>query len=646
MHRVLDRLTGRVVTLKQLRLRDVSDSRSDDRWRSDERLTLAREFQVLSSLHHPNIISVLDYGFDEQRPYLTMDLEENARTILEAARTEPLAMQVELLVQTLRALVYLHRHGVIHRDLKPENVLVVGDQVKVLDFGLSIRRSGSRMEDSEPAGTLLYMAPEILHGDPPSERSDLWAVGIMAYELLCGEHPFARADPMAFYRELTQTTLPRPTDPVDPRLRPILARLLAVKSAERFEDATQVIGALEKGLGLHLAVETLATRESFLQAAPLVGRQEEVATLSALLRSAAAGHGGAWLIGGESGVGKSRLLDEVRTQALVEGMIVVRGQGVSQVGGPYHVWRNVLRNLILRVDLSDGEASALKAVVPDIGDLLGLEIEDSLAFNAETTQSRLLLAVEEVLRRQGGTVLVILEDLQWVGSESLRLLDWLAQSAERLPLLLLGTFRNDEAPELARAVESARVMMLGRLARSLALRGRRASWKGRRRHGREPPAHRERPAEGILAVELWGVDLSDGMLEQCRRRLSRHGGRPMRLLLADAHALPFGDRTFDRVFHVGGIGAYHDPRLGLAEMARVARADTPIVVVDEQLDPKLPRCTLQRLAFRALTFYDRAPASPVGSLPENAARIVDTQLTDFYYCLSFRMAGTSPGWPC
>src|SRR5262249_26169489 len=148
-----------------------------------------------------------------------------------------------------------------------------------------------------------------------------------------------------------------------------------------------------------------------------------------------------------------------------------------------------------------------------------------------------------------------------------------------------------------------------------------------------------------LDVQLWGVDLSDGMLEQCRRQLSRHDGRPMRLLLADAHALPFADATFDRVFHVGGIGAYHDPRRGLAEMARVARADTPIVVVDEQLDPKLPRCTLQRLAFHALTFYDRAPASPVASLPQNAARIVDTQLTDFYYCLSFQVPGTSPGWP-
>jgi len=150
----------------------------------------------------------------------------------------------------------------------------------------------------------------------------------------------------------------------------------------------------------------------------------------------------------------------------------------------------------------------------------------------------------------------------------------------------------------------------------------------------------ERHLPKDLDVELWGLDLSRGMLDQCRQRLSRHVGRPMRLLLADAHALPFRDATFDRVFHVGGIGAYRDPRLGLAEMARVARAETPIVVVDEQFDPGRAHCMPQRLAFRVLTFYDPDPSSPVRLLPEKATQIVDTQLTDFYYCLSFQVPGT------
>lgn len=140
-----------------------------------------------------------------------------------------------------------------------------------------------------------------------------------------------------------------------------------------------------------------------------------------------------------------------------------------------------------------------------------------------------------------------------------------------------------------------------------------------------------------LDVELWGLDLSAGMIQQCRRRLASHTGRPLRLLMADAHALPFPDASFDRVFHVGGIATFRDPRRALAEMARVARPETPIVTVDEQLDPKRSHNLYFRLVFRALTFYDPAPACPRPYLPGDATDVIEEQVSRFYYCLTFRM---------
>src|SRR6185436_7421564 len=100
-------------------------------------------------------------------------------------------------------------------------------------------------------------------------------------------------------------------------------RLLAKQPAERPAQASDVVHALGSALGQTLALETVATRESFLQAAPLVGRRAELATLLAALDDARHGSGAAWLIGGDSGVGKSRLLDEIRTRALVRGMTVL-----------------------------------------------------------------------------------------------------------------------------------------------------------------------------------------------------------------------------------------------------------------------------------------------------------------------------------
>src|SRR5262245_66389581 len=131
VHRALDRSTGRVVTLK--RLHEERDGEAPSLGAA--RLALAQEFRLLASLRHPNIISVLDYGFDGDRmPFIVMDLEENAHNIFEAGQGQTLAVQVDLLVQLLRALTSLHRHGIIHPDLKPDTLLVVGDVGKGLDF--------------------------------------------------------------------------------------------------------------------------------------------------------------------------------------------------------------------------------------------------------------------------------------------------------------------------------------------------------------------------------------------------------------------------------------------------------------------------------------------------------------------------------
>jgi ubiquinone/menaquinone biosynthesis C-methylase UbiE len=144
-----------------------------------------------------------------------------------------------------------------------------------------------------------------------------------------------------------------------------------------------------------------------------------------------------------------------------------------------------------------------------------------------------------------------------------------------------------------------------------------------------------------LEVEVWGVDLSEGMLGCCRERLVREGHRGVRLLMADAHALPFPDHSFDRVFEIGGINGYREPGRALAEMARVARPGTPLVVVDEQLDARA-RTLRDRLAFRLLTFYTRDAHSPRALLPAEAVDVTEEQISRFYFCLSFRMPPGAP----
>lgn len=145
-----------------------------------------------------------------------------------------------------------------------------------------------------------------------------------------------------------------------------------------------------------------------------------------------------------------------------------------------------------------------------------------------------------------------------------------------------------------------------------------------------------------LPVEYWAMDLSASMLAQLRRRVARDpavvpGGGRVRLAMADAHALPYPAHSFDRVFHIGGIGGYRDPAAALAEMARVAVPGTPVVVVDEQLDPARSHTLYHRAMFRAVTFYDRDPHCPREHVPAGAVDVVEEAASRFFYCLSFRM---------
>lgn len=470
VYRALDRLTGQEVALKRVTAPAEQLSFASKTKTSDFRLALAHEFQTLASLRHPNIISVLDYGFEygadasARQPYFTMDLLHNAQTILNAARFLPLLGKVNMLVQTLQALAYLHRRGILHRDLKPGNVMVIGGQVRVLDFGLSVERQHSHQDEDQVVGTLPYMAPEVLQGKDASEAADLYAIGVMAYELFAGRHPFNLSDITGFITE----TVNKPPDvaslDVSPEIAMLLSQLLAKVPAERPASANDVIVALSKASGQAVPAETVAIRESFLQAARLAGREAEMEQFGKVLDDTIGGKGGAWLVGGESGVGKSRLLDELRTLALVKGAVVLRSQSVSEGGGLYQVWRNTLHWLCLLTDLNDHEASVLKALVPDIAGILGREVADAPELDPQGTQQRLFGVVADVFRRQGQPVVVILEDMHWASSESLALFNVITPLTGTLPVLLIANYRDDERPTLPNELPGVQVFKLSRLS--------------------------------------------------------------------------------------------------------------------------------------------------------------------------------------
>ncbi len=513
VYHAFDRLDSQPVALKQ-----VSTETEDTPLNTKEfNFALANEFRILASLRHPNIISVIDYGFDDgDNPYFVMDLLDHAEPITVASKRKPIEQRIDYVIQMLQALAYLHRRGIIHRDLKPANVLVQNKQVKVLDFGLSTTADIAlrKSSDENVAGTLAYLAPEIIEGRSASVASDLYAVGIILYEVLTGEHPFdtskisqlfqdilttvPNVTPIdEIWRELTTTAesmqnndgqeslgtrvfsteeiqqhrenaLPAAQEaPLTPAsdgilsLGDVVLSLLAKNPQNRMPNADGTIEALSMAIDKPVPIENKDIRESYLQSARFVGRDEEFDTLIRALRQAKNGRGGVWLIGGESGVGKSRVIQEMRIQALIQKVQVINGQGISDGGLTYQLWRDPVRRLVLTTDLSDQEAGLLKKhLIPDIDQLLEKEVEEPDDIDNE--QSVLMTLVADMFNRQEKPTLLVLEDLQWT-HESLDMLKAVQPITQNNKLLILGTYRDDERPDIPEQLPDAQILKLERL---------------------------------------------------------------------------------------------------------------------------------------------------------------------------------------
>jgi eukaryotic-like serine/threonine-protein kinase len=218
-------------------------------------------------------------------------------------------------------------------------------------------------------------------------------------------------------------------------------------------------------MGKPPSTESLEIRESFLQAARFVGRTAELSRLEASLLSAVSGKGSAWLIGGESGVGKSRLLDELRTRALVRNIQVLRGQMTQNTGMPYQLWREPLRRLLLMSEIDDQDAAVLRDILPDIEKLLRRKVRKAAKVDAGAYQQRLFGIVSNLIQRVNTPVLFLLEDLQWA-SESLKLLNHLTGLIQDLPVMIVATYRRDERPTLTEDITDMQPLLLERLSQA------------------------------------------------------------------------------------------------------------------------------------------------------------------------------------
>ena len=237
--RATDLNTGRPVAIKVPHPEMESDPVFWDRFQ--------REQAIGQKLDHPNVMKVMTDA-DRSRVYMVMEWVEGRllRQLLAEHGKLPPERAIGIAIAVCDALEYIHTHGVVHRDLKPENIMIdAGDRIKIIDFGIAGNQGSRRLtfaKLSQVMGSPDYISPEQVKGKRGDGRSDIYALGVMFYEMLTGKTPFAGPNPFAVMNDrlLNNPVPPREIDPsISPQLQEVIYRALERDPKNRYATARE-----------------------------------------------------------------------------------------------------------------------------------------------------------------------------------------------------------------------------------------------------------------------------------------------------------------------------------------------------------------------------------------------------------------------
>lgn len=248
VYKARDPNIDREVALKVIRISEDAD----ERFVTMMRERFQREARAAGQLLHPNIAAVFDAGEDQGTPYMTMELVtgETLDRLLRRRGGPVVELAGRIIAQIARGLDFAHQRGVIHRDVKPSNIIVCPDlTAKIMDFGIARIVGSEYTKQGTSVGTPNYMSPEQITGQPADAKSDIFALGVVLYEMLTGERPFfGESETTVSYRVLHhQADPPSKLNPLlDPAWDQVIAKALAKRPEERYANAAEMALDLER----------------------------------------------------------------------------------------------------------------------------------------------------------------------------------------------------------------------------------------------------------------------------------------------------------------------------------------------------------------------------------------------------------------
>ena len=445
---------------------------------------LLQEARAAARLNHPNIVAVYDVsaaempGQAEPVSFIVMEFVEG-RTLGESDIVD-LDQVVEITKNICSALEVAHGQGIIHRDLKPENVaLTEGGTIKLMDFGLARISDKTHLTQAGTfMGTSSYLGPEIILGQEASPASDLYALGVVVYEMSANRSPFEGDNLTAIISQHLHAPVVPPSaynEHIPPALDRLIVRLLSKRPEDRPASAKEVRLALE---GLSLTADEThsfpdASQLNRLVRGRMIGREVEFTEAVGQWQEASQGQGRFLLISGEPGIGKTRMVRELSAYAEISGGKTLIGYCYAEERTPYGAIAQMVE-----LSLKNGHRPDLPKSV--LADLLNLAPELRLTYpgvqpnerlDPEAEQQRI---IESIITwfgalTQDGQVLLVVDDVHWADSGSLTLLRHLARRLDRRRALIVATYREVELDEALPFQEMLNELNRDRLATRIKL---------------------------------------------------------------------------------------------------------------------------------------------------------------------------------
>ena len=419
-----------------------------------------RQARQIIDLIHPNIVDILECDEDRGITFMIEEFIESKtlRDVLDENSDQPLVFDIALSIaeSITRALEYAHANGVVHGDLKPKNVLLPGD-VKISDFGLGRLESGKSLVNLDVPLTLVtarYLAPEQVLGHPIDARTDLYALGVILYEMFTGQPPFEGSDEEVL--ESHRNSFPVAPREINPNLsrslEHLILKLLDKDPNKRYANARQVryiLNSMVVAVSSEVQPRVFATE----QWPALVGREDVLSRLTGLWSETQQGRGQLVFLRGESGIGKTRLVQEL-IYYLDETTVFIGNCQRLKESIAYQPYVTAITTYLDSVSAETlGEDMAqlwpeILQLVPELSVLIPNFNPPSFKDKALRQPAATINLAESIARATTKRPwLLILDDLQWADHSSFKLLDYLARHCGQMALMIVGIFEDSNAGE-------------------------------------------------------------------------------------------------------------------------------------------------------------------------------------------------------